>query len=47
MMRRFKSSRQAQRFFSDYYHINMIFRPRRNNLITISNRNARTDSFAL
>ncbi|KYB46158.1 transposase, partial [Brucella anthropi] len=47
IMRRFNSSRQAQRFLSDHDQINTIFRPRRYNLTAISYRHARTDAFAL
>lgn len=47
IMGRFKSLRQAQRFLSAHDQINIIFRPRRYNLSTISYRHARDDAFSL
>ncbi|WP_377191111.1 IS6 family transposase [Ruegeria meonggei] len=44
---RFKSHRQAQRFLSAHDQINLIFRPRRYQLTTISYRHARNDAFSL
>ncbi|MEO1607233.1 MAG: IS6 family transposase [Pseudomonadota bacterium] len=47
LMGRFKSPQQAQRFLADHDQINVIFRPRRYRLSTISYRHARSDAFAL
>lgn len=44
---RFKSCRQAQRFLSAHDQINLIFRPRRYQLTSISYRHTRTDAFSL
>ena len=44
---RFKSQRQAQRFLSAFEPINLIFRPRRDKLTSISYRHARADAFRL
>lgn len=44
---RFKSHWQAQRFLSAHDQINLIFRPRRYQLTTISYRHARSDAFSL
>src|SRR5680860_831604 len=44
---RFKSHRQAQRFLSAHDQINLIFRPRRDQLNATSYRHARTDAFTL
>ncbi|MCU9840253.1 IS6 family transposase [Ruegeria sp. WL0004] len=47
MMGRFKSPRQAQRFLAAHDQINLIFRPRRYRLSTLSYRHARADAFRL
>ena len=47
IMGRFKSHRQAQRFLSSHDQINLIFRPRRNQLTATSYRHARNDAFSL
>ncbi len=47
VMGRFKSLRQAQRFLAAHDQINVIFRPRRYKLSTISYRHARSDAFEL
>ena len=44
---RFKSQRQAQRFLSAFEPINIIFRPRRYKITSISYRHARADAFSL
>ncbi len=44
---RFKSHRQAQRFLSAHDQINLIFRPRRYQLTSVSYRHARNDAFSL
>ena len=44
---RFKSIRHAQRFLSAHDPINLIFRPRRYQLTSISYRHARNDAFDL
>ena len=44
---RFKSHRQAQRFLSAHDQINLIFRPRRDQLTAKSYRHARNDAFSL
>ena len=44
---RFKSHRQAQRFLSAHDQINLIFRPRRDQLTATSYRHARSDAFSL
>ncbi|WP_299949792.1 IS6 family transposase [uncultured Ruegeria sp.] len=43
----FKSCEQTQRFHSAHDQINLIFRPRRRELIASSYRNSRTDAFSL
>ena len=47
MFGRFKFHRQAERFLSAHDQINLIFRPRRYRLNTISYRHARNDAFSL
>lgn len=47
IMGRFKSPRQAQRFFLAHDQINTIFRPRRYDLADISYRHVRADAFCL
>lgn len=47
LMARFKSLRQAQRFLSAHDQTNVIVRPRRYCLSTISYRHARSDAFDL
>jgi len=44
---RFKSQRHAQRFLSAFEPINLIFRPHRYQLTSISYRHARSDAFSL
>ena len=44
---RFKSQRHAQRFFSAFEPINLIFHPHRYQLTSISYRHARSDAFSL
>ena len=44
---RFKSQCQAQRFLSAFEPINIIFRPRRYKIISISYRHARANAFSL
>ena len=44
---RFKSQRQAQRFLSAFEAINLIFRPRRYKITSISYRSARADASSL
>ena len=44
---RFKSIRHEQRFLSTHDSINMIFRPRRYQLTSISYRHAQNDAFGL
>ncbi len=44
---RFKSHRQARRFLSAHDQINLIFRPRRYQLIATSYRHARSEAFSL
>ena len=46
-MGQFKSPTQAQRFLAAHDQINVIFRPRRYRLNTISYRYARSDAFDL
>ena len=47
IMGRFKSPRQAQRFFATHDQINAIFKPRRYRLTANSYRHARADAFSL
>ena len=47
LMGRFKSPGQAQRFLAAHDQINIIFRPRRNQLSAVSYRHARSDAFDL
>ena len=44
---KFKSYRQAQRFLFAHNQINLIFRPRRNQLTAISYHHARSEAFSL
>ena len=44
---RFKSQRQAQRFLSAFEQINLILRPRRYKITSISYRHARADALSL
>jgi putative transposase len=46
-MGRFKSPRQAQKFFATHDQIDTIFRPRRYRISTISYRQSRSDAFHL
>jgi len=46
-MGRFKSARQAERFFAAHDQLNTIFRPFRYRLTAKSYRHARADAFSL